>query len=126
VSSTEANGKPPWILNDDMCPQWRKSRKKMCHKCAFYQWIKYEDAQTGREVTQWDCVIIHQNGLAVNQARESSRNVASIDKMATVMAVYLQVIADASAKAQGLPPPKDIMEEANAIIDYSGREQGQH
>ena len=54
--------------------------KEACweHKCTFFRHILGKDPQTGKEYDEWDCVIVWQPMLQIENANEARKTAATV------------------------------------------------
>jgi hypothetical protein len=67
--------------SDEMCPLFKSKRRLVCHKCAWYIHVRGMHPQTGEELDKWECSIVMQPILMIENSRQQHVNAAAITSL---------------------------------------------
>lgn len=79
------------MSDTDFCPLIKKKCKK--HNCKFYGNVIGNNPQTGQEVNQWDCMVVHIPMLLIENSQQQRGTGAAIESFRNEMVGANQNIA---------------------------------
>jgi len=71
----------PVCDTQEMCPLFKSKRELVCHKCAWYTHFRGRNPQTDEEFDKWECSIVMQPILLIENSRQQHINAASIQSL---------------------------------------------
>jgi len=68
-----------------LCPLFKEKQEDVCHKCAFYTYIRGTNPNDGKEVDHWGCTIEFLPVLLIENSQQSRQTGAAVESFRNEM-----------------------------------------